>query len=157
MTDLPTPGSSCSPTPVDDAYTVVEQRGAQVSATAATATPSRTRPKTARPRAFDGDLTTAWRVGAFAAVDGERIRLVLDEPITTDHVNLVQPLIGDEQPLDSRRRRSASTAATTSPSISATQSRTDAGQTVTFPARTFRRLEIPIVDDQPRRHHRLRR
>ena len=45
-------------------------------------------------RALDGDLDTAWEVGDHGSVIGERIRIDLDHPITTDHVNLVQPLVG---------------------------------------------------------------
>jgi hypothetical protein len=41
--------------------------------------------------AFDGDLTTSWKVGAFADPRGERIRVTLLKPTTTDHVTLVQP------------------------------------------------------------------
>ena len=51
-----------------------------------------TAPEDRPSRAFDGDPSTAWRVGEFDDVRGKRIRIVLDHPITTDHVNLVQVL-----------------------------------------------------------------
>ena len=41
--------------------------------------------------AFDGDVATAWRAAAFGDAIGQRIRVVLDRPITTDHVRLLQP------------------------------------------------------------------
>ncbi len=44
--------------------------------------------------AFDGDLTTSWKVGAFADPRGQRIRVSLLQPTTADHVTLVQPLVG---------------------------------------------------------------
>ncbi len=40
--------------------------------------------------AFDGDDATAWKVGAFDEVVGEYIQLSSDEPITTDHIGLLQ-------------------------------------------------------------------
>ncbi len=44
--------------------------------------------------ALDGDLDTAWRVGAFAEVRGERLIIELPEPQEIDHLQLTQPLIG---------------------------------------------------------------
>ena len=40
------------------------------------------------------DPTTAWRTQAFGDARGQRIEVDLDGTITTDHVNLVQPLNG---------------------------------------------------------------
>ena len=50
-------------------------------------------------RAFDGDVDTAWRAGALGAAVGERLRVDLDEPITADHINLVQPLKRRSRPV----------------------------------------------------------
>src|SRR5262249_27876900 len=44
--------------------------------------------------AFDGDPTTAWRVGAFSNPVGARWQAVLTKPVTADQVTLVQPLNG---------------------------------------------------------------
>jgi hypothetical protein len=41
--------------------------------------------------AFDGDPTTAWRAAAFGDARGQKIQITLDGPITTDHVDLLQP------------------------------------------------------------------
>ena len=41
--------------------------------------------------AFDGDLGTAWRVGAFGDPHGARLRVGLLKPVTTDHLTLIQP------------------------------------------------------------------
>ena len=51
-------------------------------------------PEDSAARAFDGDVDTAWRAGAFGAAIGQAIRVDLDDAITTDHVNLVQPING---------------------------------------------------------------
>ena len=89
----PTPASTCSPDATADAQTVTVLEGAKsVAGQRLRRTRSPTRPRTAPTRAFDGDPHTAWRTGEFDDVRGDRIRIVLDHPITTDHVNLVQVL-----------------------------------------------------------------
>ena len=70
----------------------------------ATATPGSTSPSTAGRARFDGDVDTAWQVGAHAKVIGEKIRLDLDQPITTGQVNLVQPLVGPNAALPHQGR-----------------------------------------------------
>ena len=42
-------------------------------------------------RGIDGDVTTAWRVGAFTDPVGERWQATLAAPTTTDRIRLVQP------------------------------------------------------------------
>ena len=42
-------------------------------------------------RAFDGDTDTAWEVGAHAPVIGERLRVDLYQPISTDHAFTIAP------------------------------------------------------------------
>jgi len=44
--------------------------------------------------ALDHDPLTAWRVGAFADVSGERIDVDLAAPTTADHITLLQPING---------------------------------------------------------------
>ncbi|MEP6624829.1 MAG: alpha-(1-_3)-arabinofuranosyltransferase family protein, partial [Acidimicrobiia bacterium] len=96
-------------------------------------------------RAFDGDPLTSWRAGEFDSVRGLRIRIGLDDPITTDHVNLVQIL----QPPNDRYITTAvmrfdgkdPTTITLGPS-----SRTAGGQTITFPKRRFRTFEVEVQD-----------
>ncbi len=94
-------------------------------------------------RAFDGNPLTSWRSGQFDEVKGTRIRITLDRPITTDHVNLVQILTapndrfitdatlrfdgGDDTAIRLRR-----------------PSRTATGQTITFPRRSFRTFEVEV-------------
>ena len=127
-----------------DANTVVESPGARVSTTRY-GNRITYWPEQRGARAFDGDVSTAWQVGTHAKAIGEKLRLDLDEPITTDHVNLVQRQVGD-----TRRSVTAVTLAfdggdpVTVPLDDS--SRTPDGQTVTFPRRTFRRLEVTIAD-----------
>ncbi len=96
-------------------------------------------------RAFDGDVNTAWEFGTHDHVIGERLQVALDHPITTEHVNLVQRLHGDNT-----RYVTAVTLtfdgkeAVTVPLHDA--SRTPAGETVTFPKHTFKEMEIAVAD-----------
>jgi arabinofuranan 3-O-arabinosyltransferase len=73
-----------------DNQTVAIQRGAKISATAYGNSVSFS-PEERPYLAFDGDPTTAWRVGAFDDVIGDRIVADLDTPTTIDHLTLQQP------------------------------------------------------------------
>ncbi len=94
--------------------------------------------------ALDGDPATAWRTQAFGDARGQRIEIDLDGKITTDHVNLVQPINGG-------RDRYITNAVLTFDGGRAVnvvldgRSRTAAGQTITFPSRTFHTLSIRVV------------
>ena len=94
--------------------------------------------------ALDGDPSTAWRTQAFGDARGQRIEVDLDSSITTDHVNLVQPLNGG-------RDRYITNAVLTFDGghpvnvVFDGSSRTAAGQTITFPSRTFTTLSIRVV------------
>ena len=46
--------------------------------------------------ALDGDPLTAWRAGVFTSVRGQRLRIELDRPVTTDRITLalLQPVTG---------------------------------------------------------------
>jgi hypothetical protein len=96
-------------------------------------------------RAFDGDVDTAWQVGDHGTVRGQSIQVDLDEPITTDHVNLVQPLLG---PRDRYITRATLTFDGEDPITVDLHdaSRTAEGETVRFPRRSFERFEITIDD-----------
>ena len=77
-----------------DDQTVAIQTGARISATAYGNSVSYSPGE--RPfLAFDGDPTTAWRVGAFDDVVGDRIVADLDQPATIDRITLHQPADGN--------------------------------------------------------------
>jgi hypothetical protein len=96
-------------------------------------------------RALDGDPLTAWLVGSFSEVHGQRIRIRLDRPVTTDRVTLVQPVRGDRDRwitrasliFDGRDRV---------PVRLGPRSREEAGQEVRVGRRTFSSLEIRVDD-----------
>jgi len=127
-----------------DANTVMETPGVKVS-TSHYGDPGFYQPELRGARAFDGDVNTAWEVGAHTKVIGERLRLDLDHPITTDQVNLVQPLVGPNARYLTAVDLSFDGGAPIRVALDAS-SRTAAGQTVTFPSRTFSRLDITLAD-----------
>ena len=139
------------PGAAENAATVMEQRGVTVSATGYGSL-ARYLPADRPARAFDGDLSTAWTVGAFAAVDGQRLRADLDRAITTGTVNLVQPLTGPRDRYITRAtlrfadRRGNPVGSPVTVDLGPA-SRTAAGQTVSFARRRFSRLEIRVDAD----------
>ena len=110
-------------------------------------------------RAVDGDPQTAWEVGGnLNDVEGQSIRIVADHPITTDHVNLLQPIRGP-------RGRWVDTATLTFDGKDPVrvqlgpQSRNPSavGQTITFPEHTFTTFQLRIDDvhEKPRSQWRI--
>ncbi len=94
-------------------------------------------------RAFDADPFTSWRTGQFDEVQGQRIRITLDRPTTTDRVNLVQVLTApnDRFITDATLRFDGGheTPVTLGP-----KSRREIGETVRFARRRFSTFEIEV-------------
>ncbi len=140
----------------EDAYTTTELHGAKAVAANDYGNPITYTPEDRATRAFDGDVNTAWRAGAFDNVQGDKIRIVLDHPITTDQVNLVQPL---KKPNERSITQAVLRFDGASP-VNVTlgkPSLTAVGQTLDVPA-----PDLPLVRDrgpghEPRPAHQLRR
>ena len=94
-------------------------------------------------RGIDGDLGTAWRVGAFTDPTGEQWQTTLAAPTTTDHVTLTQPLTGPRNRWITRATLTFDGGSPVTVDMSPS-SRTQAGQVVSFPSRTFRTLRIQV-------------
>jgi arabinofuranan 3-O-arabinosyltransferase len=131
-----------------DAQTTMQQHGARVTASAYGNVTSLL-PEDRPSRVLDGDLTTAWRVGGFSSVDGEWLQVDAPRPITTDRVNLVQPLTGLRNRYITQvklsfdgGRAGKDVTLTLDPS-----SRASDGQTLRFGRRTFRSLRITVTGD----------
>ena len=127
-----------------DAFTVTQTPGVKIS-TSHYGDPGFYQPEVRGTRAFDGDVDTAWEVGAHSKVIGEKLRLDLDQPITTDQVNLVQPQVGPNARYLTAVDLSFDGGAPIRVALDES-SRTPSGQTVTFPSRKFSRLEITLAD-----------
>jgi hypothetical protein len=94
--------------------------------------------------AVDGNLDTSWNTGTFVPDPaGQWWQARFSNPVTTDHVTLVQPQTGD-------RRRWITRATLTFDGTRAftvdlgASSRTSSGQVISFPQRTFHTLRITI-------------
>ena len=128
----------------DDTATVVQQRGVLRVQASGYGNPITYTPEDRAANAFDGDPLTAWRVGAFSDVTGEKLEVQLTSPTTTDQVRLQQPTWGAlnrwltqvELRFDGR-----------DPLIIDLDdsSRVAPGQTITFPTRSFSTLTITLV------------
>ncbi len=94
-------------------------------------------------QAMDGNLRTTWIVGSFDNPVGQYLRIVLNHPLTTDHVNLVQPLYGPRNRWITRATLRFDGGRPITVKLGAS-SRTSAGQTLSFPTRTFTTLKITI-------------
>jgi len=76
----------------DDAFTTVDLRGAAAVRATAYGNPVSFTPEDRPALALDGDLATAWQVGALDGVGGERWRLDVADPVRTSSINVVQAL-----------------------------------------------------------------
>jgi arabinofuranan 3-O-arabinosyltransferase len=97
--------------------------------------------------AFDDDQGTAWRVGAFGDPHGARVKVTLNDPVTTDHLTLVQPY---NAPVSRWITKAQLTfdgpdgKSTLNVNLS-DSSRTHLGQVVPFPSKRFTSVEFKIV------------
>jgi arabinofuranan 3-O-arabinosyltransferase len=132
------------PDQTDDDMTVAQHRGLVSVRATAYGNPVSYTAEDRAVHALDDDVRTAWRVGAFADVTGERLVVETTQPTTTDHVQVLQPVTGPRNrwitevrlwfdgadPIDLRLDDS---------------SRAEPGQRLTFPQRTFQRLDVEIL------------
>jgi hypothetical protein len=94
-------------------------------------------------QALDGNLNTAWETGAFTVPLHQWWQVRLTDPLTTDHVTLIQPLSGvnnqwiTEVTLTFDGKDPVKVAL-------GPASKTAGGQMVAFPSRSFQRLRITI-------------
>jgi len=133
-----------------DALTYTQQRGVETVQASAYGNAITYTPEDRAARALDGDTSTAWRAAALGDAIGQYIRLQLDAPITTDHVNLVQPLNGPRNRWITKAELIFDGHTKMSVALDAS-SRTAAGQTITFGRRRFSTLEIKVTDVNDRR------
>ncbi len=125
------------------AYTTTVDSGVRRAAASAYGNTITYTPEDRASRALDGDPYTSWRANAFGDARGQRINIDLEGPITTDHVNLVQPLNGGRNrwitQIELRFDGGRAFPVTLDPS-----SRTIGGQTVAFGRRTFQHLDVTV-------------
>ena len=120
--------------------TVVEQHGGRVDATDSLG------PADRPARAFDHDLRTAWRFGG--DVDEQRLVLRPRDPVTVDHVTLVQPQTIEHRRWITRAELRIDDGEPITVDLGP-ESRTPAGQVVAFPEQRVRRNRDRTARDQP--------
>jgi arabinofuranan 3-O-arabinosyltransferase len=94
--------------------------------------------------AMDGDVSTAWRVGAFADVQGERLRVDLLQPAEATSITVVQPLTGPRNRVITSARLRFDGRAAIDVELGP-DSLTAEGQVIRFASRTFRSFELEIL------------
>ena len=136
---------------LDNQSTVIESRGGVTAQASSYGNPISLTPEDNPANAVDGELGTAWRTGGFSAAKGERIRISYRDPITTDHLRLVQAFGGVRSREISKVDISFDGAAPITYAVGAA-SRPDAprqgtspGQVLRFGERTFRTIDITIA------------
>ncbi len=139
----------------DRSATVIESRGdVRASATSYGNTVTLT-PEDRAVMAVDGQVGTAWRTGGFSHAVGERLRLDYREPVTTDHLRLLQ-VVGavrnrhiTEVELSFDGAPPLTVALDESSRPETVDDPATAGQVVSFPERSFHRLEVTITATDP--------
>lgn len=137
-----------------DQQTVTEARGgAWADATSYGNSVSLT-PEDGPASAIDGDPTTSWKTGGFSSADGETLRVTYRDPVTTDRLRLLQVVEGVRNRSIARveLRFDGGPAipfdlddASRPEHLASDQD----GQVLTFPERTFSRLDITITATSP--------
>lgn len=131
----------------DDERSVVEQRGGATVAASAYGNNVTYTAGDRAVKAVDGDPTTGWKVGAFDDPTGEFLELSANEPVSTDHIQLLQ-----NPGLRNRWISDVSLSFDGSAPLSFAlddSSRSGEGQTLTFPRRSFATLRVTIERTDP--------
>lgn len=105
--------------------------------------------------AVDGDLATAWRTGGFSPADGETLRLTYRDPLTTDHLRVVQAVGGVRNRFIDRVEVSFDGGPPERFDLDASshpeepEPGSSPGQILEFDERTFSTVDIRIVSTDP--------
>lgn len=136
----------------DDAFTVKDvQGGVWAEATSYGNSVSLT-PEDDPVNAVDGDRGTSWRIGGFSSATGEALRLTYKDPVTTDHLTLLQAIGGPrnrfitqvEVSLDGREPFTVELG-----DESHTEDPASDGQRVDFDEQTFSTVDIKVTETDP--------
>lgn len=134
-----------------DSQTVAQHRGGVTATATNYGNPVTYTPEDRPANAVDGDTRTAWQVGGFSPVINEKLEITYTQPLTADRLRLVQPYLGlhnryltevalhfdDSEPIEVKLDAS---------------SRSQAGQTIRFPRRTFSKVSIEVLDTNVKSH-----
>ena len=127
----------------DTDETVAEQLGVASVQASNYGNPITYVPEDRPDQALDGNLRTTWTVASFDNPVRQYLQVALNHPRTTNEVNLVQPLYGPRNRWITRVTLRFDGGRPVTVKLGPS-SRTAAGQTVSFPTRTFTTLKITI-------------
>ncbi|HEV2362461.1 MAG TPA: alpha-(1-_3)-arabinofuranosyltransferase family protein [Acidimicrobiales bacterium] len=125
------------------AYTTAAYSGAVYVTASGYGNPISFTPEDRPYEAFDGNTDTAWTVAAFSLAESNWIEVKLPHAVTAGQVNLVQPLGGDPDRWITQVKLTFDGGDTLTRDLGPS-SRTVAGQSVSFPNRSFTTLRITI-------------
>lgn len=126
-----------------DAQTTTDQEGVSSVTASSYGNPVAYLPEDRASQAMDGNLDTAWEVDPSGSPDGQWWQATFTGPVDTDQVNLVQPRTGDTSHYITRVTLTFDGRHPFTTDLGSA-SRTPAGQTITFPKRSFTALRIRI-------------
>jgi arabinofuranan 3-O-arabinosyltransferase len=136
----------------DDAFTVNDvQGGVWAEATGYGNSVSLT-PEDDPANAVDGDHGTAWRIGGFSSATGETLRLTYRDPVTTDHMTLLQAIGGVRNRFITEVQISLDGGEPFTVELDDSSRSTDpdsAGQRVDFPKQSFSTMDIEVTKTDP--------
>ncbi len=133
------------PKATGDSYTVSELRGAAQIRASHYGNPVSFTAEDRPSNAFDGDVRTAWKVGAFDEVRGEYLRIDLPAAITAERIGLTQARGGNRWITNATIKFLYRNEVRASQAIALGDlSRTDGGESFAFPSTTFDGIEIHI-------------
>ena len=133
------------PDATDDAYTVAQPRGVRAVRASRYGNPVSYTPEDRPALALDGDPATAWRVDAFDDPRHERLLIELRQPVTTDHITLLQPVTGPRNRYITRATLRFDQGKPVTADLT-DASRRPGGQRIDFDRRVIRSLEIEVDD-----------
>ncbi|MCL6094880.1 MAG: alpha-(1-_3)-arabinofuranosyltransferase [Actinobacteria bacterium] len=125
------------------AQTVAVEEGVKSITASSYGNPITFIPEDRPSNAFDGDVNTTWQTGAFSSVVGQWIQVVLDHPVTTSHITLVQPIHGGPNRWITKVKLTFDGKRSYTVRLNGS-SRTPKGQVIHFPTTRFSKLRITI-------------
>ncbi len=136
----------------DDAFTVNDvQGGVWAEATSYGNSVSLT-PEDDPVNAVDGDRGTSWRIGGFSSATGETLRLTYRDPVTTDHLSLLQAIGGPRNRFITEVEISFDGGDPVTVALGDASRTTDPaseGQQVDFDEETFSTMDIKVTKTDP--------
>jgi hypothetical protein len=134
------------PDATDDSSTVAEYPGGVSARASSYGNPISFTPEFRAANAVDGDPRTSWRTGASTDVRGEALELDFAHPVDTDHIRVTQLLTGFRNRSITKLDLRFDGKDTMSFDLD-DSSRSAVGQALSFPRRTFSKVELIIRDD----------